>query len=120
VERDKVPALDTGADDYLTKPFGVEDLLARVRVALRHRARAAAVPAASTLHDRGAERRPRRTHRAGPGKGSPEVRGPGSAGNAHYLRVQMHGRRHKLEAIPARPRYLITEPGVGYRLIEEG
>ena len=49
-----------------------------------------------------------------------EVWGPGSAGNTHYLRVQMHGLRHKLEATPARPRYLITEPGVGYRLREEG
>ncbi len=47
-----------------------------------------------------------------------EVWGPGAAANTHYLRVQMHGLRHKLEATPARPRFLITEPGVGYRLRE--
>ena len=48
-----------------------------------------------------------------------EVWGPGAAANTHYLRVQMHGLRHKLEESAARPRYLITEPGVGYRLREE-
>jgi two-component system KDP operon response regulator KdpE len=48
-----------------------------------------------------------------------EVWGPAAVGNPHYLRVQMHGLRHKLEATPARPRYLVTEPGVGYRLREE-
>jgi two-component system KDP operon response regulator KdpE len=47
-----------------------------------------------------------------------EVWGPGAAGSPHYLRVQMHGLRHKLEREPARPRYLVTEPGVGYRLKE--
>jgi two-component system KDP operon response regulator KdpE len=147
LERDKVAALDAGADDYLTKPFGVEELLARVRVALRHRARAAAGPATGpfTTGDlsvdlpghivkvRGKEVRLTPTEfkllavlvrHAGKVVTQRqllvEVWGPGSAGNTHYLRVQMHGLRHKLEAIPARPRYLITEPGVGYRLIEEG
>jgi len=48
-----------------------------------------------------------------------EVWGPGAASQTHYLRVQMHGLRHKLEEVPARPRYLITEPGVGYRLREQ-
>jgi two-component system KDP operon response regulator KdpE len=47
-----------------------------------------------------------------------EVWGPGAAAQTHYLRVQMHGLRHKVEAAPARPRHLITEPGVGYRLRE--
>jgi two-component system KDP operon response regulator KdpE len=145
LERDKVAALDAGADDYLTKPFGVEELMARLRVALRHRATGAA--GASTVFTTGeltvdlaghlvrlAGKEIRLTptefkllavlarhagkvvtHR----QLLVEVWGPGSAGQTHYLRVQMHGLRHKIEAIPARPRFLITEPGVGYRLREE-
>jgi two-component system, OmpR family, KDP operon response regulator KdpE len=146
LERDKVAALDAGADDYLTKPFGVEELLARLRVALRHRATAgsgtsegAVFTAADLSVDlaghlvRVGGREVRLTptefkllavlvrhagkvitHR----QLLVEVWGPGAAANTHYLRVQMHGLRHKLEATPARPRYLITEPGVGYRLRE--
>jgi two-component system KDP operon response regulator KdpE len=139
-EEDKVNALDAGADDYLTKPFGVNELLARLRVALRHAGA-------------GAEQRP--VFEAGPLRvdlarrevtldGS-EVRltpteyrvlallvqhagkvlthrqilreawGP-NATEAHYVRVQVAELRKKLEAEPARPRLLITEPGVGYRL----
>jgi len=145
LERDKVAALDAGADDYLTKPFGVPELLARLRVALRH-ARGSgageagpviaigdlAVDLASHLvkldgdevHLTPTEFKLLAVLARHAGKVVThrqlltEVWGPGSAGNAHYLRVQMHGLRHKLEREPARPRHLITEPGVGYRLKE--
>jgi two-component system KDP operon response regulator KdpE len=141
LERDKVAALDAGADDYLTKPFGVEELLARLRVALRH---ASGIPqtgsvftvgslsvdlAARTVRVDGKEVHLTPTEfkllallvrHAGKvvtqRQMLVEVWGPGSASNTHYLRVQMHGLRHKLEEVPARPRYLTTEPGVGYRL----
>ncbi len=146
LEGDKVAALDAGADDYLTKPFGVEELLARLRVALRHAARAgsgSAGPLFATgdltvdLAGRQVRVRGQEVHltptefkllallvkHAGKVVTQRqllvEVWGPGSARNAHYLRVQMYGLRHKLEETPARPRYLVTEPGVGYRLREE-
>jgi two-component system KDP operon response regulator KdpE len=142
-ERDKVQALDAGADDYLTKPFGTDELLARMRVALRHAARVAGgdgeavfevgdlrVDLGSRLvHLRGDEVRLTRTeyrllaalvqhagkvltHR----QLLREVWGPGAANETHYLRVYMAQLRHKLEDDPARPRYLLTETGVGYRL----
>jgi two-component system KDP operon response regulator KdpE len=145
-EEDKVKALDLGADDYLTKPFGVDELLARIRVALRH----AAMPPGSApepVFEAGAlrvdlvARRVLRgdeeihltpteykllttlvrhagkvlTHR----QLLKEVWGANYANQSHYVRVYMAQLRQKIEADPARPRLLLTEPGVGYRLRDE-
>ena len=144
-ERDKVEALDAGADDYLTKPFGTEELLARMRVALRHASRVKGEGesvfeagelrvdlGARLVFRRGEEVRLTRTeyrllavlvqnagrvltHR----QLLREVWGPGSSSETHYLRVYMAQLRHKLEDDPAQPRYLLTETGVGYRLRAE-
>jgi two-component system KDP operon response regulator KdpE len=142
-ESDKIAALDAGADDYLTKPFGVGELLARMRVALRHTAtvdQESGDPVYSAgdlrvdlsrrqVYIRGEEihltpieyrlltmlvRYAGKvvTHR----QLLKEVWGPAYQDENHYLRVYMTQLRHKLEEDPARPRYLITEPGVGYRL----
>jgi two-component system KDP operon response regulator KdpE len=142
-ERSKIDALDSGADDYITKPFGVGELLARVRVALRH---AAQPPAGKELsfgevHINFEARRATRdgeeihftaiefrllaclakhlgmvvTHR----QLLQEVWGPTHAEDTHYLRVYMKQLREKLEPDPVRPRYLLTETGVGYRLVAE-
>jgi two-component system KDP operon response regulator KdpE len=141
-EGDKIQALDAGADDYLTKPFGMGELLARMRVALRHGARAgdtgqSVFQTGDLKVDLGARRvfvgerevRLTRTeynllatlvrhagrvltHR----QLLKEVWGPGSVEHHHYLRVYMGQLRHKLEEDAARPRYLVTETGVGYRL----
>ena len=144
-EQDKVSALDLGADDYLTKPFGVDELLARIRVALRHAARGAGEPMEPVFEAEGVRvdlvrREVRRgnqevhltpteyklltvlirhagrvlTH----GQLLREVWGSRSPEQAHYVRVYMAQLRQKLEADPARPRLLVTEPGVGYRLKE--
>jgi two-component system KDP operon response regulator KdpE len=144
-ETDKVAALDAGADDYVSKPFGAAELLARIRVALRHGTGATraedAVFAVGDLrvdlarrHVTVAEREVHLTpieyklfttlvrhagkvltHR----QLLKEVWGPSHVEEAHYLRVYMAQLRRKLEADPARPRYLTTEPGVGYRLAAE-
>ncbi len=142
-ESDKVAALDAGADDYLTKPFGVGELLARMRVALRHTARTMQEPgeAVFTVGDLRVDMARRQVFVANQevhltpieykllttlvryaGKVVThhqllrEVWGPGASSETHYLRVYMGQLRHKLEANPARPRYLVTESGVGYRL----
>ncbi|MFZ5439706.1 MAG: response regulator [Myxococcota bacterium] len=141
-EDDKVSALDAGADDYLTKPFSVKELLARMRVALRH-AHAGSTPAEQVLQFgelkldlarrevfRGAEELHLTpieykllalfakhagkvlTHR----QILTEVWGPAYANQNHYVRVHMAELRKKIEPEPSRPRLLVTEPGVGYRL----
>ncbi|WP_437976984.1 response regulator [Sorangium sp. So ce295] len=144
-EQDKIDALDGGADDYLTKPFSAGELLARLRVALRHAASAARGATAEghrfAVQDIEVDLARRVVLRAGEevhltpieykllttlirhaGKVLThrqllgEVWGPAYAGQAHYLRVYMAQLRHKLERDPARPSVLITEPGVGYRL----
>ncbi len=139
-EEDKVNALDAGADDYLTKPFGVNELLARLRVALRHAGAGAApepVFEAGPLRVDLARREVTvdgREVRLTPiefkllallarhaGKVLThrhilrEVWGP-SATEVHYVRVHLAELRKKIEPEPARPRLLVTEPGVGYRL----
>lgn len=143
-EREKVRALDAGADDYLTKPFGVDELLARVRAALR-RQRGAAVQTEMDVvrfGDVSVDLKDRRVAKAGThvhltpteyrllsvmvsnaGKvvSNPQllraVWGPQHTESGHYLRIYMGHLRHKLEDDPTQPRYLITETGVGYRLL---
>ena len=142
-ERSKVEALDAGADDYVTKPFGMGELLARLRVALRNTAR---TPTGKPLvlglvkidlERRSATRNGEEVHL------TPieyrllaclathlgmvvtqrqllrEVWGPSHDGDTHYLRIYMKQLRDKLEADPVRPKHLITETGVGYRLVAE-
>lgn len=145
-EQDKVAALDAGADDYLTKPFGVGELMARLRVAVRNAARAAGAPDEPTfvLGDLKVDLAHRRTFvrdaevhltqteykllttlvkHAGKvlthRQLLKEVWGPNVTEHAHYLRVYMAQLRRKLETDPAKPRYFQTETGVGYRLKTE-
>jgi two-component system KDP operon response regulator KdpE len=146
METDKVSALDAGADDYLTKPFGMSELLARIRVAMRH-------AQAGVGQDKGGvfavaglkvDLPHRRVYRdeaevhltpieyrlltvlvRNAGKVLThrqllkEVWGPAYIERTHYLRIYMSCLRGKLEADPAQPRFLLTEAGVGYRLATE-
>jgi two-component system KDP operon response regulator KdpE len=145
-EQDKVRALDLGADDYLTKPFGTSELMARIRVALRHANRSGEMKSepviaigelrldldkrqvfagAKEVHLTPNEYKLFAYLMKNGGKVLThrqllrEVWGAAYASQTHYLRVYMVQLRHKLEADPARPKYLVTEPGVGYRLRTE-
>jgi two-component system KDP operon response regulator KdpE len=144
-ERDKVKALDKGADDYLVKPFGIEELLARIRVALRHLAKSqgdhqSVVASGDLVID---------LARHMVTKGGSEVKltatefkllaylanhadrvlthqnilnntwGPEYLNNVEYLRVFISQLRKKVEADPKRPRFLVSEPGVGYRFVTQ-
>jgi two-component system, OmpR family, KDP operon response regulator KdpE len=144
-EPDKVLALDAGADDYVTKPFGMDELLARVRAALRRTTKDGDVPIVETRsftvdlaarEVRGADGEPIRltptewhlleilvrnegrlvTQR----RLLQEVWGPNYRTETNYLRVFLAQMRRKLEPDPSHPRHLITEPGVGYRFIAGG
>lgn len=142
-ERRKIEALDAGADDYITKPFGIGELLARVRVALRHAARTP-VGQALKLGKATVDMEKRRAVRDGAEvhltpiefrllgalakhlgmvvthrQLLAEVWGPSHVGQTHYLRIYMKQLRDKLEEDPVRPRYLVTETGVGYRLLAD-
>lgn len=145
-EADKVAALDAGADDYLTKPFGLGELLARLRVALRHADRRIAPEAASSVFgDLVVDLAARRVTAQGAevhltpteyrllvilvrhaGKVVThrqllrELSGDEHEDAHHVLRVHMSQLRRKIEPDPARPMHLLTEPGVGYRLRDEG
>jgi two-component system KDP operon response regulator KdpE len=142
-EREKVRALDAGADDYITKPFGTDELLARLRAALRRVSDDGGEPtidlgdlvidlAARTVAKDGEQvhltpiefsllrvlalhRGKLVTHR----QLLHEVWGPGYEEETHYLRVHVAHIRSKIESEPSRPRHLITEPGIGYRLRDE-
>jgi len=144
-EDEKVLALDAGADDYLTKPFGTSELLARIRVALRHargqtvttdvvidvgpiridQARHEVTVANQRVHLTPTEFRMLAFLARHAGKVLThrqllhEVWGPRNAHQTHYLRVHMAALRRKLETDPTRPRWLTTEAGVGYRLVDE-
>ena len=145
-EQQKVAALDNGADDYLTKKFSTGELLARIRVAIRHSSRAGSDPGSTVFEcdDLKVDLAARRITVAGreihltpieykilttlikfAGKVLThrqlltEVWGPDQVHETHYLRVFMTNLRRKIEADPARPRYLLTEQGVGYRLASE-
>lgn len=143
-EGEKIAALDAGADDYVTKPFGLGELLARVRAALRRAARTADEPVVQvgglavdlgrrtvTVDGREVKLTPTEyeilkhlalqagrvvTHR----QLLRAVWGPGYEEETHYLRVYVSQLRRKVEPDPARPCYILTEPGVGYRLVARG
>lgn len=142
-ERSKIEALDAGADDYVTKPFGIGELIARIRVALRHATRTASGTSTLCFGDIRVDLEKRLAARAdasaihltpiefrlltilGKHLGMVvthrqllvEIWGPTHVQDTHYLRIYMKQLREKLEVDPVRPRHLLTETGVGYRLI---
>ena len=140
-EAAKVAALDAGADDYVTKPFGADELMARLRAALRHRLQQQGAERTFTSDDlsvdlvrrlvrrgpRGREalaqgiRHPgtaRDPCRQGADPQAPAARGVARrAGRSAYLRVYVRQLRQKIEADPSSPRHVLTEPGIGYRLV---
>jgi two-component system KDP operon response regulator KdpE len=144
-EGDKIEALDAGADDYLTKPFGVGELLARVRAAARRRgAGKEDLPPIFEFGDVSINMSLRKVQKGGDdihltpteyrllcllaaNEGKvlthhqllTEVWGPSRSKDGHYLRVYMGHLRQKLESDPARPRHILTEPAVGYRLVQK-
>jgi two-component system, OmpR family, KDP operon response regulator KdpE len=143
-ETDKIEALDAGADDYLTKPFGVGELLARVRAAERRRAGATSAEATFRFGDIEVDVSRRVVRRRGDivhltpieyrllmlfvaNRGKVithrqilrEVWGPAYLEQGHYVRVHMGHLRQKLEDDPAQPAHLLTETGVGYRLVDD-
>ncbi len=143
-EADKIKALDAGADDYVTKPFGTGELLARMRVALRH---AAGTATGEAVLEVGPLRLDHERHEVtvdgAPAKLTPiefrllahlmrhagkvlthrqllrEIWGAGAVEQTHYLRVHMAALRRKVEREAGRPHWLLTEPGVGYRLRDQ-
>jgi two-component system KDP operon response regulator KdpE len=143
VEGEKVTALDRGADDYVTKPFGIQELLARVRATLRGRRKDGEPPAVVTVGDLSIDIPRRRVRLAGAEIRLSrkefailrllaqhaglivthqhllrEVWGPAHEHETHYLRIYIGHLRQKLGDDPADPRYISNEPGVGYRLLE--
>lgn len=143
-ENDKIQALNAGADDYLTKPFGVGELDARIRALLRRAVRGAEAREVFQAGDLKVDLKSRTVRLAGvevrltateyrllavlirhAGRVAThrqllsEVWGPSHVEDIHYLRIYMGQLRHKLEADPARPRHILTEVGVGYRISDK-
>ena len=142
-ERDKVAALDAGADDYVSKPFGMDELLARLRAAVRralpaeeepvvaHRRTSPSTSAAKRVLDGGRRADPADADRVAAARGARAPRrqarhpaptaarrvGAAYGDESNYLRVHMAHLRRKLEPDRAHPRYLLTEPGMGYRFV---